>query len=210
MVHVSMDRLAGDHLYGTLLFAWLSPVITMMVSICVVLFPTRCLGCDLDFNWVSFWGFFLPTLQKIFSFYLPSCLEVLSVVVGWCCLICDILLPCSWWRIVSQCSRYHSWSWVACALLGQRIHMSLLIAQWRNSLFPISKTSTSWDMRKLISLISWLQFWKSIKMAGPSRDIHHWEQGQVSQTRQHYPTTTDKTSRQGEGRNWISFDACTV
>ena len=25
-------------------------------------FPTRCLGCDLRLNWVSFGGFFLPTL----------------------------------------------------------------------------------------------------------------------------------------------------
>ena len=37
-------RLAGDHLYGKLLFTWLSLVMSMMVSFCAVLFPTRCLG----------------------------------------------------------------------------------------------------------------------------------------------------------------------
>ena len=34
-------RLAGDHLYGKLLFTWLSLVMSMMVSFCAVLFPTR-------------------------------------------------------------------------------------------------------------------------------------------------------------------------
>ena len=37
-------RLAGDHLYGKMLFTWLSLVMSMMVSFCAVLFPTRCLG----------------------------------------------------------------------------------------------------------------------------------------------------------------------
>ena len=32
-------RLAGDHLYGKLLFTWLSLVMSMMVSFCAVLFP---------------------------------------------------------------------------------------------------------------------------------------------------------------------------
>ena len=36
--------LAGDHLYGKLLFTWLSFVMSIMVSFCVVPFPTRCLG----------------------------------------------------------------------------------------------------------------------------------------------------------------------
>ena len=36
-------RLAGDHLYGKLLFTWLSLMMSMMVSICAVLSPTRCL-----------------------------------------------------------------------------------------------------------------------------------------------------------------------
>ena len=40
----SLVRLAGDHLYGKLLFTWLSLVMSMMVSFCAVLFPTRCLG----------------------------------------------------------------------------------------------------------------------------------------------------------------------
>ena len=37
-------RLAGGHLYGKLLFTWLSLVMSMMVFFCAVLFPTRCLG----------------------------------------------------------------------------------------------------------------------------------------------------------------------
>ena len=36
-------RLAGDNLYGQLLFTWLSQVMSLMVSICVVLLPTICL-----------------------------------------------------------------------------------------------------------------------------------------------------------------------
>ena len=32
-------RLAGDHLYGKLLFTWLSLVMSMMVSFCAVFFP---------------------------------------------------------------------------------------------------------------------------------------------------------------------------
>ena len=50
-------RLAGDHVYGKLLFTWLSLVMSMMVSFCAVLFPTRCLGWDFKLNWLSFWGF---------------------------------------------------------------------------------------------------------------------------------------------------------
>ena len=50
-------RFAGDHLYGKLLFTWLSLVMSLMVSFYAVLFPTRCLGWDLGLNWVSFWGF---------------------------------------------------------------------------------------------------------------------------------------------------------
>ena len=37
-------RLADNHLYGELLFTWLSHVMCMMVVFCAVLFPTRCLG----------------------------------------------------------------------------------------------------------------------------------------------------------------------
>ena len=57
-------RLAGDHLYGKLLFTWLSLVMSMMVSFCAVLFPTRCLGWDLELNWVSFWGFSFLLSQR--------------------------------------------------------------------------------------------------------------------------------------------------
>ena len=32
-------RLAGDHLYGKLLFSWLSLLMSLMVSFCAVLFP---------------------------------------------------------------------------------------------------------------------------------------------------------------------------
>ena len=56
-------RLAGDHLYGKLLFTWLSLVKSMIVSFCAVLFPMRCLGWDLRLNWVSFWGFFYLLLH---------------------------------------------------------------------------------------------------------------------------------------------------
>ena len=35
--------LAGDHMYGKLLFTWLSLVMSMMVSVCAEFFPTRCL-----------------------------------------------------------------------------------------------------------------------------------------------------------------------
>ena len=47
-------RLAGDHLYWKLLFTWLSLVMSMMVSFYAVFFPKRCLGCDLELNWVGF------------------------------------------------------------------------------------------------------------------------------------------------------------
>ena len=43
-------RLTGDNLYGKLLLTWLSLVMSMMVSFCAVLFPTRCLGRDLGLN----------------------------------------------------------------------------------------------------------------------------------------------------------------
>ena len=36
--------LAGDHLFWKLLFTWLSLVVSMVMSFCAVLFPTRCLG----------------------------------------------------------------------------------------------------------------------------------------------------------------------
>ena len=42
-------RLAGEHLYGKLLFTWLSLVMSLMVAIAfdvfdAVLFPMKCLG----------------------------------------------------------------------------------------------------------------------------------------------------------------------
>ena len=66
-------RLAGDHLFGKLLFTWLSLVISMMVSFCAVLFPTRCLGWNLELNWVSFWGFsFLLWFIAVYGTFLMS------------------------------------------------------------------------------------------------------------------------------------------
>ena len=44
LILIVMRPKAGDHLYGKLLFTWLSLVMSMMVSFCAVLFPTRCLG----------------------------------------------------------------------------------------------------------------------------------------------------------------------
>ena len=56
--------LAGDHLFGKLLFTWLSLVVSMVMSFCAVLFPTRCLGWDLELDWVSFWGFSFLLLES--------------------------------------------------------------------------------------------------------------------------------------------------
>ena len=36
-------NVAGDHLYGKLLFTCLSLAMSLMVSFCAVVFPTRCL-----------------------------------------------------------------------------------------------------------------------------------------------------------------------
>ena len=41
-------RLAGDHLYGKLLFTWLSLVVSVMVSFCAVLFQRDVLDEILD------------------------------------------------------------------------------------------------------------------------------------------------------------------
>ena len=58
-------RLAGDHLFGKLLFTWLSLVVSWVMSFCAVLFPMRCLGWDLELNWVIFWGFSFLLIQMI-------------------------------------------------------------------------------------------------------------------------------------------------
>ena len=47
-------RLSGDYLYGKKLFTWLLLVMSILVSLCVDLFPTRCLGWTLGLNWVGF------------------------------------------------------------------------------------------------------------------------------------------------------------
>ena len=43
-------RLAGDHLYGKLMFTWLSLVMSLIVSFCAAPFPAGCLGWDLGLN----------------------------------------------------------------------------------------------------------------------------------------------------------------
>ena len=43
-------RLAGDHLYGILLFSWPSMAMPMMASFYAVFFPTRRAGWDLGLN----------------------------------------------------------------------------------------------------------------------------------------------------------------
>ena len=40
----SVTAFTCDHLFGKLLFTWLSLVVSMVMSFCAVLFPTRCLG----------------------------------------------------------------------------------------------------------------------------------------------------------------------
>ena len=55
-------RLAGDHLYGKLLFTWLSLVMSMMVSLCVVLF-FRDVFCEI-LNLIEFLRGFQPTLAS--------------------------------------------------------------------------------------------------------------------------------------------------
>ena len=56
-------RLAGDHLYGKLLFTWLSRVMSLMASFCAVLFSHKIYwirsGTELDL----FLRVFLPTLH---------------------------------------------------------------------------------------------------------------------------------------------------
>ena len=55
-------RLAGDYLYGKLLFTWLSLVMSMIVSFYVVFFlPRDVLVEILDLIGSVLWGF-LPTL----------------------------------------------------------------------------------------------------------------------------------------------------
>ena len=73
-------RLAGNHLFGKLLFTWLSLVVSMVMSFCAVLFPTRCLGWDLELNWVSFWEFsFLLLNMKLTYFCVFSVITTLEL-----------------------------------------------------------------------------------------------------------------------------------
>ena len=64
-------RLAGDHLNGKLLFTWLSPVLSMMVSFCAVLFPRDVL--DEILNLIeSVSEVFLPTRFKLSATFSSS------------------------------------------------------------------------------------------------------------------------------------------
>ena len=58
-------RLAGDHLYEKLLFTWLSPVMSMMMSFCAVLFFLRDVLAEIlnEIESVSVVGF--PTYSSI-------------------------------------------------------------------------------------------------------------------------------------------------
>ena len=62
-------RLASGHLYGKQLFIWLSLVVSLMASVCAVLFPTRCLDEIWDVI-ASFMRDFLPTFVFSYSSYL--------------------------------------------------------------------------------------------------------------------------------------------
>ena len=50
-------------------------VMSLMASFCAVLFPTRCLGWDLELNWVSFWGFSFLLLENAIEHFVqgPCC-----------------------------------------------------------------------------------------------------------------------------------------
>ena len=69
-------RLAGDHLYGKLLFTWLSLVVSLMVSFCVVLFPRGVLD--------EIWGLLVSVSGGFSTYSLES-----------------ILLSCCWQYSVS-------------------------------------------------------------------------------------------------------------
>ena len=91
-------RLAGDHLFGKLLFTWLSLVVSMVMSFCAVLFPTRCLGWDLEYNWVSFWGFsflLFPTYSS-----LPTFLSVgICIYESGCMYLDSPVLRIRYWNV---------------------------------------------------------------------------------------------------------------
>ena len=77
-------RLAGDHLNGKLLFTWLSLVVSVMVSFCGVLFPTRCLGWDLELIWVSFWAFSFLLLPLTYNAqYWKFAFIVMALQIFW-------------------------------------------------------------------------------------------------------------------------------
>ena len=63
--------LAGDHLYGKLLFIWLSLVMSMVVSFSAVFFPPDVLDEVLDLT-ESVSGVFLPTLSSYFEGHLDT------------------------------------------------------------------------------------------------------------------------------------------
>ena len=70
---------APDHTAPSNQGHWLSLVMSMMVSFCAVLFPTRCLGWDLELNWVSFWGFFFLLYAIFYSTFSINLATLLAI-----------------------------------------------------------------------------------------------------------------------------------
>ena len=64
-------KLAGDHLYGKWLFTWLSLVMSLMASFCVLLFPRDVLDEIWDLIESVSEGFptYSPTLARPISLY---------------------------------------------------------------------------------------------------------------------------------------------
>ena len=50
-------RSIKHHFVALMFVRQYSLVMSLMASFCGVLFPTRCLGWDLELNWVSLWGY---------------------------------------------------------------------------------------------------------------------------------------------------------
>ena len=66
-------RLDGDHLYGKLLFTWLSLVMSLMVSFCVVLYPRY----NLDEIWdlIGFSYLFYSNNKASFRQEIITCMD---------------------------------------------------------------------------------------------------------------------------------------
>ena len=75
-------RLAGGHLYGKQPHLAVAGGV-FVGAFCAVLFPTRCLGCDLGLNWISFWGifylFYFIFISKFVMFSISITLTTTSI-----------------------------------------------------------------------------------------------------------------------------------